>query len=1002
MAGNHTTSERNQLRRAAKARRQARAITRSPQSEVEWRRLRHELEVHQLELEIQNEELRRSQAENEAALERFTDFYDFAPVGYFDLSGDGTIRRVNLPGADLLGIARGRLLGRRFHLQLIETDRPTFDNFLQRTFATKTRQTCEIAVVNKDRTVLNLHLEATLAADGRQYRLVAWNITERKQAEAALRQSEERFKAITDFSPDIISIFDVEGRLLFNSAAAGKIHGYQASELEGRSTFEFIHPDDRAGVADAFGQLLKAPDAVVNIQYRYRNADGSYKWMEAFGRNELTNPHIHGIISISRDITERKRAEAALQESNEMLSLFMKHSPIFAFIKELTPAVSRVLLASDNYQEMLGIPGSAMRGKTMTDLFPAQLAAQITRDDQAVLAKGEVLKVDEDFNGRNYTSVKFPIIKGGKSLLAGYTIDITERKQAEEALRRAHAELEQRVRERTVELHQSNLALRNEMLFSERIITTAQTIILILDADARIVRFNPYLEQLSGYRLSEVQGQNWFQVFLPAAEGKQVRKLFRKALAGAPTRGNINAIRTKDGTLRLIEWNDSPLKDAQGRITGLVAFGQDITERQQAADALIEACRFNQQIIASAKVGIIVNDRDLKHLVWNPFMEELTGLPAAAVLGKHPAEIFPFLQEAGIVRQLNLALEGKTVAPVDLHFHVPQTGRSGWASNSSGPLRNAKGEIIGAIGIVRDITERQQAAEALRRSEERHRVLFSSSRDALLTLEPPSWSFTAGNPAAVNMFGAKDFNGLLKTAPWGLSPEFQPDGQSSRKAAQAMIETALRQGSHFFEWCHRRLDGAEFPASVLLTRVELEGRAFLQATVRDITERVRLEQEILDISDRERRRIAQDLHDGLGQLLFGAGFLTNTLRKDLAKSSEPAARRLDRIQTVINEALAQTRNLARGLHPVEPEPNGLMVALGNFAEQSRTLFRIRCHFTCRRPVMIENSKVATHLFQIAQEAVTNALKHGKSKRVQISLTQTRAGIRLTIKDDGWA
>ena len=103
---------------------------------------------------------------------------------------------------------------------------------------------------------------------------------------------------------------------------------------------------------------------------------------------------------------------------------------------------------------------------------------------------------------------------------------------------------------------------------------------------------------------------------------------------------------------------------------------------------------------------------------------------------------------------------------------------------------------------------------------------------------------------------------------------------------------------------------------------------------------------------------------------------------------------------MINEAIVQTRNLARGLHPVEPEQNGLMVALESLAARTKYLFQVRCHFTCRRPVLVEDNTVATHLYRIAQEAVTNAIKHGKPGRIEISLTETPGRINLAVKDDG--
>ncbi|MFH1569995.1 MAG: PAS domain S-box protein, partial [Gemmatimonadota bacterium] len=139
---------------------------------------------------------------------------------------------------------------------------------------------------------------------------------------------------------------------------------------------------------------------------------------------------------------------------------------------------------------------------------------------------------------------------------------------------------------------------------------------------------------------------------------------------------------------------------------------------------------------------------------------------------------------------------------------------------------------------------RQRVEQALRESEAHYRLLYEVSHDAIMTLEPPSWRFTAGNPATVSMFRAASEAQFVSCQPWRLSPERQPDGRLSEEKALAMIEAAMGEGYHFFDWTHRRLDGEDFPATVLLTRVEHGGRRFLQATVRDITERRRAEEEL--------------------------------------------------------------------------------------------------------------------------------------------------------------
>ncbi len=175
--------------------------------------------------------------------------------------------------------------------------------------------------------------------------------------------------------------------------------------------------------------------------------------------------------------------------------------------------------------------------------------------------------------------------------------------------------------------------------------------------------------------------------------------------------------------------------------------------------------------------------------------------------------------------------------------------------------------------IIHDITERRRAEDALRESEQRHRLLFDGSWDAMMTIAPPSWKFTAGNPATLEMFGAKDAAEFTALGPWDVSPERQPDGRPSAGKARELIETALREGSHFFEWTHRRLDGAEFPATVLLTRIEMAGQAFLQSTVRDITAQKQAEERIEKMLMRQ-RGVSQ-----LQQSLLAAAPLEDKLRQ---------------------------------------------------------------------------------------------------------------------------
>ena len=197
-------------------------------------------------------------------------------------------------------------------------------------------------------------------------------------------------------------------------------------------------------------------------------------------------------------------------------------------------------------------------------------------------------------------------------------------------------------------------------------------------------------------------------------------------------------------------------------------------------------------------------------------------------------------------------------------------------------------------------------------------------------------------------------------------------------------------------------DGTIFPIDLAVSEVRVGQEITFTGIIRDITERKQLEKEILEISEREQRRIGQDLHDGLCQQLTGIAFLMQALQQKLATSdaaeAEQAAARFR--FSLLKEAVTQARNLSHGLYPVDPQPDGLMVALRELAASVRTFFNIDCVFRCPSSVMIGDNSAATHFYRIAQESVQNAIRHGKSSQVIIELLTTRNGIQLSVSDNG--
>jgi signal transduction histidine kinase len=183
---------------------------------------------------------------------------------------------------------------------------------------------------------------------------------------------------------------------------------------------------------------------------------------------------------------------------------------------------------------------------------------------------------------------------------------------------------------------------------------------------------------------------------------------------------------------------------------------------------------------------------------------------------------------------------------------------------------------------------------------------------------------------------------------------------------------------------------------------ELEGRVRerTQALTREMAERQRLEEEILKVSEREQRRIGHDLHDNLCQHLTATALAGQVLGERLAAKSLPEARDAGQVVALVEDGINLARNLARGLYPVEMDAEGLMAAFQQLANSTSKATKVQCVFECDRPVLIHNDAAATHLYRITQEAVRNAVRHGKAKRIGINLAEDHGTIRLSIEDDG--
>ena len=345
----------------------------------------HELQVHQVELEMQNEELRRTQAELMESQERYFDLYDIAPVGYFSINEKGIILEANLTGANLLGIDPRDLRAKRFTSFIHKEDQDIYYLHRQQLFKTLLPQVSEIRMVRKDGSTFWVRVEAALAKAGKSGELVCRavisDITSQKQAEQALQESEEKYRLLVENALEAIFIA-VDGLLKFANDRTTELTGYSQEELISRPLIEFIHPDDRQMVSERTVKHFKNIEIPNIYSFRIVCKSGDIKWVE-ISVALITWEGKPATLNFLTDITDRRRLEEEQQRVVKLESLGVLAGGIaHDFNNILTAILGNISLA-----RMESAPGSAVHD-SLEQAEKASLRAKDLTQQLLTFARG--------------------------------------------------------------------------------------------------------------------------------------------------------------------------------------------------------------------------------------------------------------------------------------------------------------------------------------------------------------------------------------------------------------------------------------------------------------------------------------------------------------------------------------------------------------------------------------------------------------------------------------
>lgn len=304
---------------------EARLLNRSAESDLplsieDAHRLVHELEVHQVELEMQNEELRQTRDAMDVTLEKYTDLFDFAPVGYFTLNRSGEILVLNLSGSILLGVERSQLIGRNFVRFITTEDQSYISDFIDNIFTTRKKLTCETRLTRQSNSPLTIHISAIADSSGSECRITVTDITALKNAEKALRESEKLYRAIGEANDYGIWVCDPDGRNIYASQSFLKMVGITQEQCSDFGWGDLLHPDDAENTMAAWKECVRTRGKW-NIEHRFIGADGN--WHPVLARGVPITNEFDEIIywaGINLDISQIKQTQEALRQSEELSS----------------------------------------------------------------------------------------------------------------------------------------------------------------------------------------------------------------------------------------------------------------------------------------------------------------------------------------------------------------------------------------------------------------------------------------------------------------------------------------------------------------------------------------------------------------------------------------------------------------------------------------------------------------------------------------------------------
>ncbi|HPD57221.1 MAG TPA: PAS domain S-box protein [Smithellaceae bacterium] len=682
------------------------------------------------------EELRQSE-------EKYRSILSSIQEGYFEVDLSGTYTFVNDANCRLLGYTKDELIGMNYRQHMDgatakKLRKPYID--LYRTG--KPIKSLEVDSYKKDGTKVTYETSVSLIKDAQGkpigFRGVSRDITARKQAEAALKHSEEKYRNILEGIEEGYYETDLHGNLTFFNDAACHISGYSPEESLGMNFRQYTPESDADKVYSIFHEVYKTGIPVKGLSYEIIRKNKTIRYVEtSISLRKDSAGKIIGFQGIVRDITERKLAEEKLRESEE------NYRNLFNNAKEgiLIAQDDRISFANPALVKILGYPIDVIRSKPFTSFIHPEDSKKVLERHQRRL-RGEEVETDYSFRiisgdgTKKWVQIKSQIISwyGIPSSLS-FIEDITAQKKA-----------------------QKELAVSEEKYRS--ILENMQEGYYEVDLDGNTTFANDAMCRIQGFSREEIIGMNNRQYTDPET-AKRVYQEFNEVYnTEKPGKTSEHEIIRKDGSKIWIEASIALRKDRSGNKIGFKGIVRDITERKKAEEELRKKHKELETMIEASPIMIYFKDTQNKFIRVNRALLEATGLAREEIEGKSNEEVNPKQAAHYLQEDKEIIATGKPKIGTYEEIKT-RKGRKVLLTDKV-PYRDKEGNIIGVIGFSVDITAQKKAQDALRESEEKYRKLVENAQEGVYQ-STADGKYLTMNPAFARILGYDSVEELMQS-----------------------------------------------------------------------------------------------------------------------------------------------------------------------------------------------------------------------------------------------